>query len=664
MLCKRWRNGGIQRRVKSVDMKNMNSRSWRNPGLAILLLGAVHIPGTAQSFDTSATGTVKGAYFVRQVLTIPDANTSAILRAVSLIGTMTFDGMGGYTFTGQLMDSKAGNAQAFSTTGGYGVSANGFAQVQNPIDNFLRPSNTSADLEYGAVGGPGPTAIVASSTETQQGYNDVFIAIPAGSGVTNGSVQGTYRAGFIDFLQANADQVRDGFYALTSNGNGSFGNVTVSGSMANQGSTVANQTLNGVTYNIANANGSGTITFPTSSTPLGALVSGQKTFYVSADGNLLLGGAFNGFDLIVGTKAISGTANNGMYIGTYYTAALENGVSGACGQSNCIDSFYGSTNSNGQGTAIGHLRLTTFNISAYDYTFDQTYNFGSDGTLNDGVFEYMLGANGQVNIGVGSGQYYSLTVGIRAIQYPATTVFLNPIGIVNTANFAPVTNSVAPNEFVTLFGSGLSPATLTAQSLPLQNMLGGVQVTLNGTAVPIFYVSSSQIIIITPFSTPTYSFATFQVNNNGVKSNPITLYTATSAPGVFTTTATGVGPAAVTHANGAVVTASNPAKAGETLVVYLNGLGAVSPAVPSGAAAPLSPLSNVVDQNVFVEIMDQKGNFYSTTLAFAGLAPTYAGLYQINFTMPSGANAVPSGTAWLNINTTDAYTTEARLFVQ
>src|SRR5258708_34837441 len=106
-------------------MKNKNCKSWRNPGLAILLLGAVIIPGTAQSFDTSATGTVKGAYFVRQVLTIPAADTSAILRALSLIGTMTFDGINAYTFTGQLMDSQAGNAQAFSTTGGYGVPGNG-----------------------------------------------------------------------------------------------------------------------------------------------------------------------------------------------------------------------------------------------------------------------------------------------------------------------------------------------------------------------------------------------------------------------------------------------------------------------------------------------------------------------------------------------------------
>jgi uncharacterized protein (TIGR03437 family) len=660
-MYERTRNGGLRSRVKSGEMITVNCKSWMKLGLAIVLSGAVNISGTAQTFDSSATGTVKGAYFVRQVLTIPDANTSAILRAVSLIGTMTFDGAAGtYSFTGQLMDSQSGSAQAFSTTGGYAVSANGFAQIANPIHNFLSPGSAGSDIEYGAVGALGPVAIIASSTENSNGYNDVFIAIPAGSGVTNGSLQGTYRTGYIDYLQANVSQVRDGFFSLTSNGSGSFGTVSVTGSMANQGSAIANQSLAGVTYSIANANGSGTITFPTSATPLSAIVSGQKTFYVSADGNILLGGSFNGFDLMVGIKAISGTVTNSMYSGTFYIAALED----PCGTPACIQSFYGSTNSNGQGAAIGHLRLTTYQFNAYDNTFDQTYKFGTDGTYNDGAFEYLLGANGQAVLGVGSGSYYSLTLGLKAIQYPATPVFLNPIGIVNSASFAPITNSVAPGEFVSLFGSGLASSTLVA-SLPFPKTLGGVQVTVNGLPAPIYLVSAGQISVIMPFATPTYSFATFQVSNNGTKSNPITLYTASSSPGVFTTTQNGVGPAAVTHANGAVVTANNPAKAGETLVVYVTGLGSVTPAVPDGTAAPLSPLSYVDDSQLTVDILDQNGNFYSTGKpAFAGLAPTFAGLYQINFTMPSGANAVPSGTAWLNINTTDAYTSEAKIFVQ
>ena len=78
--------------------------------------------------------------------------------------------------------------------------------------------------------------------------------------------------------------MRDGYFTATSSGNGSFSDITVNGAMANQNSKNTTESFNGVTYSIANTNGSGTITFPTASTPLTTLISGQKTFYVSADG--------------------------------------------------------------------------------------------------------------------------------------------------------------------------------------------------------------------------------------------------------------------------------------------------------------------------------------------------------------------------------------------
>jgi uncharacterized protein (TIGR03437 family) len=36
-------------------------------------------------------------------------------------------------------------------------------------------------------------------------------------------------------------------------------------------------------------------------------------------------------------------------------------------------------------------------------------------------------------------------------------VYLNPLGVVSAANYAPITNPVAPGEIITLFGSGLAP---------------------------------------------------------------------------------------------------------------------------------------------------------------------------------------------------------------
>jgi uncharacterized protein (TIGR03437 family) len=629
------------------------------PGILGVVLG---IPAFAQTFDTSGNGTLKGDYFVRQVLVMNlDQNTSAIGRAVSLTGIMTFDGNGGYTFSGQMMDSKTGATQAYSVSNGqYALQSNGLLQLQNPFDN------ATAATDFGAVGAIGPSAIVASSTEGQ--YDDILVAIPVASAATNNSVQGSFRVGFIDFLQANASQVRDGYYTLTSTGNGSFGNVTVNGAMANQGSTQTTQALSSVAYSIG-ANGNGTITFPTSPTPLNALVSGPKNFNISADGNILLGGSLNGFDIVVGIKAAAGVSNS-TYQGTYFIAGLENDASDVSNGNNFIDSFSGSTLALGQGNTISHYRLVLFNQNAYDYTADGAYNFGTDGSGQKKAFADFLGVGGQAGFQVGTSTFYTLTVSFQSKAAPAGSVVIDPVKVWNAASFAPITNSVSPGEYVSLFGSGLSPVILQAQSLPLSTNLGGVQLSANGRMAPLGYVSPTQINFLVPYAT-TENYLTLQVINNGVPSNKVTVYTNLTSPGVFALTqnggsfAPGIGPAAVTHADNTLVTPANPAKAGETLQLYVTGLGLVTPRAVDGVAASTTTLSTV-DAAVVVDIQDQNFNLYAASVAFKGLAPGFVGLYQVNFVVPSG---VPSGLAWVNVGTPDsqtprAYTSEAKLYMK
>lgn len=344
-------------------------------------------------------------------------------------------------------------------------------------------------------------------------------------------------------------------------------------------------------------------------------------------------------------------------------AALENDASGDCDEPACIDSFYGSTNANGQGIAIYHLRYVGFDFAAYDLTSDESDNFPANGMFNDGEYEWLLGDGGAGLMQVGTGPYYSLTVSIHAQAYSGSGTFLNPIGIVNAANFAPITNSVAPGEYVSLFGTGMAAAAVPAPSLPLSTTLGGVQVTVNGTLSPLLYVSPNLINVQVPFSTPAESYATFQVINNRAMSNQVTVYTADfgTAPGVYTTTANGVGPADVFHSDYALVTAANPAVAGETLFFYATGLGAVSPTVADGIAAPSNPLSYVNDPNLYVDMFDQNSNVTYANIVFAGLAPGLATIYQVNFTVPSG---VASGPAYLEVSTSDGYTSEAMIYMQ
>ena len=186
---------------------------------------------------------------------------------------------------------------------------------------------------------------------------------------------------------------------------------------------------------------------------------------------------------------------------------------------------------------------------------------------------------------------------------------------------------------------------------------------VNGRYAPLSYVSPTQINLLVPNATgpiSTESYATFQVINNNEASNKVTVHTNYTAPGAFSLTSNGgtyppaIGPAAVLHADYSLVTQSNPAKAGETLQLYLTGLGSVTPSVADGAAASTTTLSTV-DEHIYVIVGGPQAN-----IAFAGLAPGFAGLYQINFVVPSGITT--GSTVYLIVITQDGYSAEAKLY--
>jgi uncharacterized protein (TIGR03437 family) len=617
--------------------------------MTYLAWGIVLVAATAsaQSFDNSADGNLFGDYFVREVmLSNVDQSTSAVGRARSIVGTVTFDGQGDYTFSGTLMDTSAGQqATITGQSGTYKLAGNGFFAMDDLIDS------TQTDFGgTGLFGTAGLTSIVASATEGSQ--KNIFVAIPAGSStspITTASLQGTYNVAFIDFLEGNDSLARDGYFTLTTAGDGNFGNVIVTGAMANVNSTNTTQTLTNVTYGITNVTGSGVINFPPLPS-LATLVTGQKDLFVSADGSIFIAGDPGGFDLMVGIPALTVAATNSMYQGTYFVAGIED-------QSG-VQAFYGSIFSLGQGTSIAHSRLATFDNSAIDSTYAPApYNLTPDGLFNDGLILGMLGDGGKAFLEVGTGAFYSLRAGLGAL-YTGPNPFLDPLKVWNAANLAPITNAVAPGEFVSLFGSGLCSATEGAATLPLPTNLANVQVSVNGVFAPISYVSPNQINILIPYEI-SGGYATFQVSSDAGLSNAVTLYERDTAPGVFTSTnggfAPGVGPAAALHADFSAVTQGNPAQMGETLLLYVTGLGAVKPAVADGAAAVAKPLSIVV-ANVVVLVDGQ-----AATVTFQGLAPGFAGLYQVNFVVPGG---VSSGLVNISVATPDALTNEAVLYVQ
>jgi uncharacterized protein (TIGR03437 family) len=323
-----------------------------------------------------------------------------------------------------------------------------------------------------------------------------------------------------------------------------------------------------------------------------------------------------------------------------------------------LDSYYGAINVF-SGNIIGHQSVNSQLIynGASDYSYYDSYTLNGDGSSDDVDFaqHYLSSSDGTIRIGYGAtAGFLSLNVALQAPTFTGSGVYLNPTGMVNAASSSPFSAHLSPGEFLTLYGSNLAPSAASAPSLPLQGTLNGVQVMINGRQAPLLFVSSGQINLIVPFFTE--SIAQIQVINNGASSNTVTQFVGTTSAGVFTSPAGGIGEAAALHtADFSLVSDSSPAQAGETVAVYLAGLGPVSPANSDGAAGPGGTPSNAVNTPQ-VYLSDSQSNYLQATVGFAGLAPGFAGLYQINFTVPSG---LASGLASLEILGPDSDTFES-----
>ena len=106
---------------------------------------------------------------------------------------------------------------------------------------------------------------------------------------------------------------------------------------------------------------------------------------------------------------------------------------------------------------------------------------------------------------------------------------------------------------------------------------------------------------------------------------------APAQPGIFTLNQQGTGQGAIVKSDQVTLAQpGTPAAAGDTVVIYCTGLGAVTPEVPAGTPASLTQLSRTVNP-VSVLIGGQPAR-----VDFAGLAPGYAGLYQVNAVVPQG----------------------------
>jgi uncharacterized protein (TIGR03437 family) len=591
---------------------------------------------TTPTWDTSGNGMLNGTYYFRHVFyQLSSAGTGQLYDTVSLYGTVTFSGTGTYTMTASMVDFGAGQLGPLTVNNGtYSVAASGQGFLSHPF--------STGNSIHGMVNAQG--IFIGSSTENQNGFNDVFIAAPLSSPAPGPSTfKGSYSLAYMDFSGNYPQYTVGAMLQMSPDGVANIGTVGVSAYEGQYGSAKAVQSLPNVKFRFSN--GAAVVTFPNTS---GALLIGDYYLYFSPDGNFVFGGSPYSTDLLVGVRTGTGTPN---LSGLYYEAGLDQNesallITGVAG----LDSFYGSFSANG-GAIVGHQRFLDFfnSVTTTDYTYSDSYNVAANGTYSTPAMNYVVG-NG-IRIGSGIGPYLGLSV---ALQAPAmssslstTGVFLNPQGVVNAGSSAPFTAGVAPGELLTLYGENLASGIQVASHAPFDTTLGKVQVTVNGLPAPLYYVTPTQLAAIVPYGV-TGSIAKVQVFNNNVASNAVTEWISNTAPGVLTQSQNGLGYGDVIHLDGTLVNANSPAQIGETVSVYLTGLGAVSPTIPDGAAGPSDP--NALAKAA-ATITAYIGGVQAT-VGYAGLAPQLAGLYQINLTVPAGLTA---GDHILDIAGPDAY---------
>ncbi len=225
-----------------------------------------------------------------------------------------------------------------------------------------------------------------------------------------------------------------------------------------------------------------------------------------------------------------------------------------------------------------------------------------------------------------------------------------PAPALNAANAASGQSSVAaPGSLIAIKGSSLAGADSSAAGYPLPPALSGASVTIGNATAPLLYASATQINAQIPFETPNGS-ATITVMRNGATIGSSTITIQNVAPGIFTPVP---GRAAAINPDGSVNGSSQGAPSGTFVSIYMTGLGRVDHPVETGAAAPSSPLSHV-NATLSAVIGGRQAQ-----VLFAGLAPGFAGLYQVNLAIPDlaagdypvqiSANGVASNTATITI---------------
>jgi uncharacterized protein (TIGR03437 family) len=243
--------------------------------------------------------------------------------------------------------------------------------------------------------------------------------------------------------------------------------------------------------------------------------------------------------------------------------------------------------------------------------------------------------NGTITVAGSGGTTGSTTITVQLI---VTAPLPSVTRVTNAASF--VSGAISPGEIITLFGTNIGPSPGVGLALDssgrVSTSIGGVQVLVNGFLCPMVFASSLQVSAVVPYEVKGQLAANVQVRYQGQTSNSVPVAIAATAPGVFTASAQGTGPAAIIYPNPTLATATR----GDVIVIYTTGEGETNPAGVTGKVTTVSPVPPITPEPLLRSSLVVLIDGQPSEILFAGEAPGFvSGAMQINVRIPANARS-------------------------
>ncbi len=238
-----------------------------------------------------------------------------------------------------------------------------------------------------------------------------------------------------------------------------------------------------------------------------------------------------------------------------------------------------------------------------------------------------------------SGQPWTQTLYLQFYGLAVTPVIG---GVANGASFS---QTFAPGAILSVFGTNLSNGTQAAGAVPLLTYTAGITANINGVAAPFYFVSPGQVNLQIPYSTV----------NGGAR---LTLSYPQGNAATFAFDVSATAPGIFIEAAGFTVPQTSCAR-NETCILFINGQGAVSPAIATGAAPSVTATLAQLPKPT-AEVTMAIGDV-SAKILFAGIPAGLVGVTQINFTV---AAETPVGTQRVVVKVGDVESSAAKINVK